>query len=325
MTVLEALVIRGGTSRAVFTHLDSLPDSPADRDELCRRLIGAPDPVAIDGLGGGVSSNSKVMFVGPSTRPGIDLESFFAQVTPDGLAVDYAGNCGNITSGVSVFALHTGLISRTGSHATVRVFNRNTSRVLELAHPLDGGQLPTHGDFRLDGVAGSSARIDVRFLAPGGEKTGSIFPAGRLTTVNGIQATLIDVTNPIAIVRASDVTGELEELMQLREAAGQQMGLAPSPAIPRVAVVDPRPDGDLNATMTTVGGFHHALPATGILALGAAVALGDTVIDLPARPETRLHHPKGTATVSASLAGDQLEWVALARSARLIMEGRVHL
>lgn len=289
---LNVTIARGGTSRAVFA---SLLDVPIPTAELCRSLIGAPDPLAVDGLGGGVSSNSKVMFVGPSDEPGVHLESWFAQVTPDSLEVDFSGNCGNITSAISAYALHVRLLRLDGERAVVRVRNRNTGALLELAHPLHRGQLPASGDFALDGVAGTGARIDVRFLAPGGEKTGSIFPCGRITTIDGVTATCIDVTNPIVIVRASDVAADssFQRLMRLRRAAGEAMGLDFSPAVPRVALVAPRTDGGLDVTMTTVGDFHHALPATGILALGAAVALGGTVIELPPSAGATLHHPKG--------------------------------
>lgn len=314
MSTVPVSIVRGGTSRAVFLPMSALPEGPAVRDELCLRLIGSPDPVAVDGLGGGVSSNSKVMFVGPSTRPGADLESLFAQVSPAEAVVDWAGNCGNISAAVSAFALDEGMLRLPGDHATVRVHNLNTDSLFELSHPLHHGHLPD-----------AAARIDVRFLHPGGEKTGEIFPRGRVCTIDGVEVTLIDVANPIVIARAADMAEvSLERLERLRVAAGQAMGIPESPAIPRVALVEPE-GGRLRVRMTSLGRFHHALPATGILALGAAVALGGTVIDFPATPEIDLRHPKGTVTVSALVTGDRLEWVALARTARIIMRGEAAL
>ena len=55
MSTVPVSVIRGGTSRAVFLPMSALPAGQAERDELCLRLIGSPDPQAVDGLGGGVS------------------------------------------------------------------------------------------------------------------------------------------------------------------------------------------------------------------------------------------------------------------------------
>lgn len=331
MSTVPVSIVRGGTSRAVFLPMSELPADPAARDELCLRLIGSPDPVAVDGLGGGVSSNSKVMFVGPATRPGADLESLFAQVSPAESAVDWAGNCGNISAAVSAYALDGGMLDLSGDRATVRVRNLNTDSLLELSHPLTRGRLSPGGSFRLDGVPGTAARIDVRFLRPTGHLTTAV--------LSGIEASLIDVANPVVILRAADLgvdvdagpaelnadAGLLARLEQLRTEGGRAMGLAPSRVVPRVALVAPGADGSLLARMTSVGRVHHALPGTGLLALGAAVALGGTVIDLPPAAETVIRHPKGQATVAAHVAEGRLEWVALARTARIILRGEACL
>ncbi|MCF4006994.1 hypothetical protein L1O03_07350 [Corynebacterium uropygiale] len=343
---LPVAIIRGGTSRAVFCRLRDLPEDPHMRDELCLRLIGSPDPVAIDGLGGGVSSNSKVMFVGtaaearerglriPAELPAEHLISFFAQVSPAEPRVDWRGQCGNISAAISAYALAEGLCSfpDTATEATLPVYNANTGMPLELHHPLDGGRFPTSGDFVLDGVPGSAARVDLRFLLDD--------VPFRTTEIEGLMTTLIDVANPVAIVRAADIgvdvrlspaelnadSALLERLEALRQAAGRDMGVENSAVIPRVAIVEPLEDGaGLRARMTSVGIIHHALPGTGLLALGAARTLGAPVIDLPPAEETRIEHPKGEATVSAHLEGERLRWVALARSARIILRGEVEL
>lgn len=301
-------IIRGGTSRAVFLHLRDLPALPADRDELCLRLIGSPDPLAIDGLGGGVSSNSKVMFVGlpaehPDCPPSVDLVSVFAQVSPTEPHVDWSGNCGNISAAISTFAVHHGLLS---PRETVRVWNANTDSIFELSH--------------------SGERIDVRFLAPGTLGPRVILPD------SGLEASLVDIANPIAMLRAADVGVDtcatpaalnadeelLDRLEEIRQEAAGLMGLD-GPVLPRLALLG---EGDpLPVLMTSVGRVHHALPATGILGIGGALALGGTIADRPPSTETVLRHPKGTVTVSASVVDGELEWVALARSARLIMDG----
>ncbi|HHU66465.1 PrpF domain-containing protein [Corynebacterium sp.] len=312
---LPVSIIRGGTSRAVFLPMSALPSSPAERDELCLRLIGSPDPQAVDGLGGGVSSNSKVMFVGPSGHA--DLETLFAQVSPTEAVVDWTGNCGNISSAVLHYARHTGLFA--GDRA--RVWNLNSEALFEL-------------------VLLDDTRVDMRFLSPGGEKCGEIFPAGRRSEVDGLEVSLVDIANPVVIVRAADVglnpalgmaalnsdAALLARLERLRTAAGQVMGLDPSPVIPRVAMV--APGEHLRVVMTSVGRIHHALPGTGILALAGAVALGGTVMEdvLEGRREAlTLQHFKGDVEVAASADGDTLEWVALPRTARILLSGEAHL
>ncbi|MHA2788765.1 PrpF domain-containing protein [Corynebacterium sp. S7] len=299
-TAYPCHIMRGGTSRGLLLRLEDLPEEQSLRDELCLRLIGSPDPVAFDGLGGGVSSNSKVMFVGPAPESDeAELVSVFAQVSPNEASVDWNGNCGNLSSAILPYAIDTGLIPAQES-CTVR--NLNTGTLMEIT--------PTH----------------TRFVRPGGEKTGSIFPAGRITQIQGIDTTLIDVANPIAIVRARDLgvsltTREemntdqelLDRLESFRAEAGTRMGLD-SKVIPRLALSEGN-----RVFMTSVGVIHHALPATGILALGAATALGGTVFE----GGFTFTHPKGEVTVDALANGDKLEWVALERSARIIMRGEV--
>ncbi|MBZ8177118.1 hypothetical protein GSS88_04795 [Corynebacterium sp. 3HC-13] len=346
---LKLSILRGGTSRALFLRLRDLPHSQPRRDELCLRLIGSPDPIASDGLGGGVSSNSKVMFVGTPTEaheafPDLvlqqetDVVSYFAQVSPTENTVDWGGNCGNISSAISAYALAEGLITfpHSSTSASCRVYNINTHSYLELHHPVEQGAFPRHGDFQLDGVPGTAPRVDLRFLAPRQEVIH--------TAIDGLTTTLINVTNPIAIFRAHDVGMDIDAsphqlnsdksllstLENLRRTAGKLMGLEPSAVIPRVAIVEPYsspsyPEGCLKARMTSLGVVHHAIPGTGLLALAAARALGSPVIDLPPAEHTTVLHPKGKAKVSANVQDGVVSWVALARSARLIMSGTVYL
>ena len=67
---IRAIYMRGGTSKGVFFHADSLPADQAVRDRILLRVIGSPDPYGqqTDGLGGATSSTSKVVLVGPSLR-----------------------------------------------------------------------------------------------------------------------------------------------------------------------------------------------------------------------------------------------------------------
>ena len=68
--------------------------------------MGSPDYNArqLDGLGGGISSLSKIVVVALSDEKDIDLDYTFGQVAVDSPIVDYIGNCGNLTSAVGPFA-----------------------------------------------------------------------------------------------------------------------------------------------------------------------------------------------------------------------------
>ena len=64
--------------------------------------MGSPDPNArqLNGMGGGISSLSKVCIVEPSDRPDADVDYTFAQVSPRDDWVSYAALCGNMSAAI---------------------------------------------------------------------------------------------------------------------------------------------------------------------------------------------------------------------------------
>src|ERR1035437_10052415 len=107
---IPAVFMRGGTSNAVVLHERDLPRDRALWDEIFLAAIGSPDPYGrqLDGMGGGISSLSKVCVVGPSTRDDADVDYTFAQVMIKDARVEYPSNCGNMSSAVGPFAFDEG-------------------------------------------------------------------------------------------------------------------------------------------------------------------------------------------------------------------------
>lgn len=68
--MVEAFLVRGGTSKGLFLNEETFPfkRGTRERDEWIRRAFGSPDPLGLqlDGIGGGITSTSKVVFVGKS-------------------------------------------------------------------------------------------------------------------------------------------------------------------------------------------------------------------------------------------------------------------
>jgi len=60
---IAATLMRGGTSKGVFVLADDLPPAGPDRDRFVLALLGSPDPMQLDGLGGTHSSTSKLVAV----------------------------------------------------------------------------------------------------------------------------------------------------------------------------------------------------------------------------------------------------------------------
>lgn len=206
---VRCVIMRGGTSKAVFFHENDLPFDREKRDKVILRVFGSPDLRQIDGLGGANSSTSKVAIIGPSLRPDADLDYTFGQVSVDMPVVGMAMNCGNISSAVGPFAIDEGLVKAVEPVTTVRIFNTNTRKRIIAQVPVSNGKALTVGDYSINGVPGTGARIDLEFEDPGGAVTGKTLPTGRpldFLVIDGkpYAVSIIDAANPVVFVRAED-------------------------------------------------------------------------------------------------------------------------
>ncbi|KAF5317012.1 hypothetical protein D9611_003647 [Ephemerocybe angulata] len=67
---LQASYLRGGTSKGIYVHRSHLPSNQAEWSPILLGIMGSPDPTygrQLNGMGGGVSSLSKVCVVGPAS------------------------------------------------------------------------------------------------------------------------------------------------------------------------------------------------------------------------------------------------------------------
>ena len=125
---IPAMIIRGGTSKGVYFKRSDLPSDESTWDQVLLRVFGSPDSMQIDGIGGSHSTTSKAMIVSPSQKDDFDLDYRFAQVSINNDTVDWGGNCGNLTFGVGVFGIESGMVKTIPSHAT------NLTLYLSLIH-----------------------------------------------------------------------------------------------------------------------------------------------------------------------------------------------
>ena len=68
--------MRGGTSKAVFFHEEDLPEDQNEWPEIFMKVMGTPDVKQIDGMGGTVSSTSKIAVIKKSSRCNKDCQSY---------------------------------------------------------------------------------------------------------------------------------------------------------------------------------------------------------------------------------------------------------
>ncbi|HVY14783.1 MAG TPA: PrpF domain-containing protein [Rhodopila sp.] len=320
MLALPAVFMRGGTSRAVMFHRGDLPDQKA-WDPIFLAAMGSPDPNGrqLNGMGGGISSLSKICVLSRSEREDADIDYTFAQIQIREAAVDYRGNCGNMSSAVGPFSVDEGLVRPNGDTAVVRIFNTNTKKIIRSTFALEDGKAKVDGDLAIPGVAGTGAPVRLDFLNPGGAGTGKLLPTGNVTDrldvpgVGSIEVSMVDAAKPCIIVRASDIglTGTelpealdtnhavLAKLEAIRRAGAIAMGLAAneqeaagmrgSPAVGFVAPAMDAPtlsgepiraaDVDLTARFISNGQPHRALPVTSSLCTSVAACITGTVVN----------------------------------------------
>lgn len=353
MTRIPAVYMRGGTSKGVFFHDRDLPPAGPERDELLLRVMGSPDPLQIDGMGGTYSSTSKVVVVA-STGPD-SIEYWFAQIGIDEPVVDWSGNCGNLTSAVGPFAVDEGIVDVYEPVTVIRMLNRNTGVTIEARIEVSHGQAKTTGEHTVAGVPGTGAPVVTRYLDPAGSVFGALLPTGNaidvLITEDGeIEASIVDVAHPNLFVDgraagfgdeppAPDEVGThlIVRAERLRGAAAVLLGRASSiasaraesPAVPRLVFVWPGGgDTEVRALGFSMQKPHRALPMTGALCLAGAARTSGTVLrgltDGDGK-KVRIRHPKGISDVLVDRDVDgALVAVGVVRTARRIMDGGVY-
>lgn len=322
---LPAVFMRGGTSKAIVFHQKDLPTDRSLWDDIFLGAIGSPDPSGrqLDGMGGGVSSLSKVCVVGPSSRPDADIDYTFAQVLVKDRRVDYSGNCGNMSSAMGPFAVDEAIVAASGAQAVVRIHNTNTRKIIRSRFAIDEGQAAVDGELSIPGVSGTGAPVRLEFLNPGGATTGKLLPTGNVTDVldvpgvGRITVSMVDAANACVFVRAQDVglTGIempdaldnnreiMAKLGAIRLAASVAMGIGKDPGdaarkttVPFVGFVSGPQDAntlsgeaiiaadvDLTGRMLSNGQAHRALPLTASLCMAVASRLEGSVVNQAAR------------------------------------------
>jgi len=208
---LPVTIMRGGTSRGVYILESDLPSNHDEWDPIFLRLMGSPDQKQIDGLGGSQPTTSKIAIISKSSRPEVDIDYTFAQISVDKPLVSYKGNCGNISSGVGPLAIEKGLVKAQKGITTVRIFNTNTEKIIieEVQTPEE--KVEYSGNFSIAGVPGSAAPIKLKIINPSGTLGKGLLPTNNPVDIleipdfGKINASIIDCSNPLVFIKASDI------------------------------------------------------------------------------------------------------------------------
>ena len=319
-TKIEAAFIRGGTSKAVVFNREKLPTDRQLWNEIFLAAVGSPDSYGrqLDGMGGGLSSLSKVCIVERSQHPDADVDYTFAQVLIKAAMVDYTTMCGNMTSAIGPFAVEEGLFKCDDGDVVVRIRSTNTGKIVHARFRVEDGEALVDGNLSIPGVAGTGAPVKLEFCSPGGATTGELLPTGNVVNtldvpgVGKIQCSMVDAANACVFVKATDVglsgaetpeaieknSDVMGKLGAIRLVASVAMGIsknvddaAKKPSIPFIGVVSepqdsPHPEGnfidaeqmDVTGRMLSNGQVHRALPLTCTVCLAIAAKIKGSVV-----------------------------------------------
>jgi 2-methylaconitate cis-trans-isomerase PrpF len=316
-TEVRCVLMRGGTSKALFFQEADVPPPGPARDRLLKRAMGTPDVLQIDGLGGSRLVTSKVAIIRRSERADADVDYTFAQVDVDRDLVGYDANCGNISSAVAPFAIDEGLVTVTEPVTTVRIHNTNTGTLLVSRVQVRHGKARVLGDCAIAGVPGTGAEILMDYTDTIGAKTGRLLPTGSvvdtLTLRDGrrIDVSVVDAATPCVFIAAASLglTGSelppaisadralIETIGEIQGRAGAQIGLYKSwdqmhlPGLPLAVIVAPPADYadvnqaavaagdcDLRARLVFLGQCHDSMAGTGSMCTAAASRIPGTLV-----------------------------------------------
>lgn len=294
---LPATLMRGGTSKGLFIEERYLPPPGPSRDRLILGLFGSPDIHGrqLDGVGGATSVTSKLAILRPSAEADVDVDYLFGQVDVRRPLIDYRGSCGNIASAVGPYALENGWVQVTEPVTRVRIRQLNTGKMLIAHVPVHRGRPLYQGDFTLDGLDVSGARIQLDHLDPGGSSGAGLLPTGRpvddleIPSFGRLQVSLVDAATPVVFIAADALgvsgtispdqviarPGLLAILEEIRAAGAVLAGLGTTPAevtaqrpgTPKVALVGPPHDYLTRHGRLVVAGEVHLLAR--IMSMGA--------------------------------------------------------
>jgi 2-methylaconitate cis-trans-isomerase PrpF len=343
---VRTVLMRGGSSKAVFLNENHVPSDTATRTRFLLALFGSPDKRQIDGLGGSDYLTSKCAIMGPPSRPDADVDYTFVQVSVENPVVSYDIACGNITTAAGLYAVEEGYVRARSPATVVRVHNTNTRKVLKITVPVQNGIPRVEGDFAIDGVPGTGAKIDLDFSDTAGAVTGKTLPTGNVrdrieSRILGrsLEVTIVDVANPCVFIPAESLglTGAeqpgtipdrlLDALEEIRAQSARIAGIK-SYLLPFQVIVGPAQEYanyltrqpvspkimDLTARLFVERVMHKAYAGTGATCLGVAARIPGTVVHAqcpgvdPQAP-LRIGHPSGMLPIVADVSPKDGGWV----------------
>ena len=312
---IPCVLMRAGTSRGPYLLAADLPTDPARRDAVLLRIMGSPDPLQLDGLGGANPSPARSQSSAPRISP---ARTWITCSHSEGQRGERRHK-----AELREHALRRRPVrdrSRPGRSTRSGDARPNLQRQYRDARRgrgADAGRPGEYeGDTRIDGVDEAAAPVKLTFLNAIGAITGRLLPTGRvLDVIDGVEASCVDIAMPVVIMAAEafgksgrETPAEPEADRELFRGSRRSAASGPPDGARRRfthgrakagARFAPREPGGIASRYFTPHACHRCHAATGALAVGTAASMPGSVASRYVSPDgsaggaLRIEHPAG--------------------------------
>ncbi len=352
-TAIPFLHMRGGTSKGPVFNKKDLPQDQETLGKVLMAAVGSGHQLNIDGIGAGNSVTTKVPILSKSNDEWADIDYFFVQVQALDKVVDFTTTCGNMLSAVGPAAIEMGLVKAKNDETIIKIRAVNTGGRFVSKVKTPNGNLVYEGEASIDGVPGTAAPVELKFMDITGSKTGKFLPTGNLKDlIDGIEVTCMDVTMPVVIGRAADfgISGYEErekldsnkplfarmELIRLQAAKLMGLGDVSDSVAPKFALIaPPKQGGSLCVRYFMPWQTHPTLAVTSSQCLAAcALTIGSVADGLVDQfngngSDVLLEHPLGFMNVRLDYQNNGVHSVVrfaqILRTTRKLSSGLIYI
>jgi len=359
MTILKinCSIIRGGTTKGIYIERSELPTDTDLRDRAILSIFGSPDIRQINGLGGADPLSSKVVLVNKSSDKNCDVDYESGEVGIDNSTINYGTMCGNLASGVGLFAIAQGWIKKKAPSTEIKIRNVNTGKYIIAEVSSTDEKIPLVPSINIDCVPGYGAEIDLKFNNPAGAITGFLLPTGK--AVNDLSSqekiykcSIVDCGALYAFFNANDfnltaseVPEKLDQMNDFRriieelrykvsDLINDCKGINITKNKVKIAIFSSKNEsvnmGEVSLIARVINTYktHKAYPVTGALCISAATMIDGTLLYKKSDTNkncVKIDHPSGViiSTSSTKIVDDkiQVESASLKRSSRILIQG----
>lgn len=354
---IKASFFRGGTSKGLIFNEANLPKEKEKWKQIFLLAMGSPDVYErqLNGIGGGLSSLSKVCVVGDGKKYHCDLTYEFFQVDVKNEHVDNSATCGNMSSAIGLFAFKNGILNLADGKHCIKIYDINTQKIILNEFETKNNN-PLYSSEQISGVSGVSSVVNVAFLNPANTLGLGILPTKNpQDIICGVKVSIVDFAMPYVFINFSDIAQSflspnvlkndkklLKKLEQIRQESVLKLKMATSMQEAKMQKASPKiillgkcepfealshevlNGYDIRAQAISMQQLHLALPVSGSLCMVAAANIEGTLVNQIAKKENlSIASPSGVIQSNIKMKNNEFIKAGIKRTAKELMRGEI--